>query len=85
MITLEDGVVHGGFGSAFLELLAEREMTRIQVKMIGIPDHFVEHGSIPTLRNLCGMDVIGVLAAAGNLLHKDLAPSTPVEAALRAG
>jgi len=82
LITLEDGVLHGGFGSAVLELLAARGLTHIAVKTLGIPDHFVEHGSIPTLRSLCGMDALGVIAAAGSLLGRDLAPSTPVEAAM---
>jgi 1-deoxy-D-xylulose-5-phosphate synthase len=82
LITLEDGVLHGGFGSAVLELLAARGLSHIAVKTLGIPDHFVEHGSIPTLRSLCGMDSLGVIAAAGSLLGRDLAPSTPVEAAM---
>jgi 1-deoxy-D-xylulose-5-phosphate synthase len=83
VITLEDGIVHGGFGSAILELLSERNLTGIQVKTIGLPDHFVEHGSIPILRNLCGMDTLGVLTVAGTLLQRDLAPSVPVESVLR--
>jgi 1-deoxy-D-xylulose-5-phosphate synthase len=82
IITLEDGVIRGGFGSAVLELLAENRLSDVQMRMLGIPDHFVEHGSIPILRSLCGMDVLGILNAAGSLLHRDLAPTTPGEAAL---
>ncbi len=82
LITIEDGVVHGGFGSAVLELLAENGLTDVEVKMLGIPDHFVEHGPIPILRGLCGMDVLGILHAAEGLLHRPLAPTTPGEAAV---
>lgn len=82
IITLEDGVIRGGFGSAVLELLAERGLSHVAVKTLGIPDHFVEHGTIPILRGLCGMDALGVLNAAGDLLGRNLAPTTPGEAAL---
>lgn len=82
LITLEDGVIRGGFGSAVLELLAEHGLSHVAVKTLGIPDHFVEHGSIPILRGLCGMDALGVLNAAGTLLGRNLSPSTPGEAAL---
>lgn len=82
LITLEDGAVTGGFGSAVLELLAANGLTDVAVKTLGIPDHFVEHGPIPVLRSLCGMDALGVVAAAGQLLNRDLTPSTPGEAAL---
>jgi 1-deoxy-D-xylulose-5-phosphate synthase len=81
LITLEDGAVRGGFGSAVLELLAENDLTDVAVKTLGIPDHFVEHGSIPVLRSLCGMDKSGVLAAAGALLRRDLS-SVPASAVL---
>jgi 1-deoxy-D-xylulose-5-phosphate synthase len=83
LITLEDGVIRGGFGSAVLEMLAERGLTHVAIKTLGIPDHFIEHGSIPILRSLCGMDALGVIAAAGSLLGRDLSPSTPVEAAMK--
>jgi 1-deoxy-D-xylulose-5-phosphate synthase len=83
LITLEDGVITGGFGSAVLELLADRGMTDVEVARLGIPDHFVEHGTIPILRSLCGMDALGVVSAAGRLLRRaDLTPTTPGEAAV---
>jgi 1-deoxy-D-xylulose-5-phosphate synthase len=85
LITLEDGVVQGGFGSAVLELLAERRLGNVELRAIGIPNEFIEHGPIPILRSLCGMDILGVLKAAGDLLGRDFAPSTPGEAALLRG
>lgn len=82
VITLEDGVIRGGFGSAVIELLSENGLGDVSVKTLGLPDEFVEHGPIPILRGLCGMDTLGVLNAAGELLGKPLAPTTPGETAL---
>ncbi len=72
LITLEDGGLRGGFGSAVLECLHEQGLGGVAVKSLGLPDHFVEHGSIPILRDLCGMDTEGVITAAGSLLHRNL-------------
>jgi 1-deoxy-D-xylulose-5-phosphate synthase len=83
LITIEDGALAGGFGSAVLELLADRGMTNVEVKRLGIPDHFVEHGAIPILRGLNGMDSLAVLHAAEALLGRELAPTTPGETAIR--
>ena len=86
MITLEDGAIHGGFGSAVLELLAAHDITGVEVRTLGIPDHFVEHGPIPVLRGLCGMDKAGVLSATADLLQRpEIAPTTPGEVAVAAG
>ena len=86
IITLEDGAIHGGFGSAVLELLAAHDITDVEVRTLGIPDHFVEHGPIPVLRGLCGMDKAGVLSAAADLLQRpEIAPRTPGEVAVAAG
>lgn len=55
VITIENGVIAGGLGSAVLEFMADHGYTP-QVKRIGVPDQFIEHGSIPELYKLCGMD-----------------------------
>lgn len=55
VITLEDGVVEGGFGSAVLEYLADHHYTPEVVRM-GLPDKFVEHGSVPELYKIVGLD-----------------------------
>lgn len=68
LITIEDGILAGGFGSAIIELLAERGLTEVAVKRIGLPDHFVEHGGIPKLRELVGMDAAGIVRTAEELL-----------------
>ena len=57
VVTTEDNVVDGGFGSAILELMANHNMLQqTQVLRIGINDMFVPHGSIPELHELCAMD-----------------------------
>lgn len=55
VITIENGVIAGGLGSAVLEFMADHGYTPF-VKRIGVPDQFIEHGSIPELYKLCGMD-----------------------------
>lgn len=55
IITVENGVACGGLGSAVLEFMADNHYTP-QVNRLGIPDRFIEHGSIPELYQLCGID-----------------------------
>jgi len=54
VVTIEDGVASGGFGSAVLELLSEHDLT-LPTSVIGLPDHFIEHGTVPVLRELAGL------------------------------
>ncbi|WP_395140889.1 1-deoxy-D-xylulose-5-phosphate synthase [Armatimonas sp.] len=68
LITVEDGILAGGFGSAIIELLADRGLTDVQVTRIGLPNHFVEHGPIPKLRELVGMDAAAIVGVAESLL-----------------
>jgi len=62
VITIEDGVIKGGFGSSVLEFFSDNDYN-LQVKRIGIPDEFVEHGSTKELYRMLGMDAEGVCAA----------------------
>ena len=55
VITVENGVVKGGLGSAVAEYMSDHDY-QTHVRRIGVPDQFVEHGSIPELYRLCGMD-----------------------------
>ncbi len=55
IVTVEDGVVKGGVGSAVLEFMADNGYYP-HVKRIGLPDEFVEHGSVKELYRKCGMD-----------------------------
>lgn len=56
IITLENGTVNGGMGSAVLEYLADNKKTDIQVFRIGIEDEFITHGSINELQKIAGID-----------------------------
>lgn len=55
IVTVEDGVLEGGMGSAVLEFMAGQGYSP-SVRRIGVPDEFVEHGSVQELYKLCGMD-----------------------------
>lgn len=55
VITVEDGVISGGLGSAVLEFFADNGYTP-EVIRVGIPDTFVEHGTVAQLREICHMD-----------------------------
>lgn len=59
IVTVEDGVIKGGMGSAVLEFMADHNYTP-RVTRIGIPDLFIEHGSIPELYHLCKIDEEGI-------------------------
>ena len=60
VITVEDGVRKGGFGSSVLEFFADNGYNDICVKRIGIPDEFIEHGDPEELYRVLGMDVEGI-------------------------
>ncbi len=62
IITIEEGVLSGGFGSAVLELLAEEGLQRVKVSRMGIPDSFVEHGSRFELLNDLGLTSDGIIS-----------------------
>ena len=55
IVTIEDGVLKGGMGSAILEYMADHDYTPT-VRRIGLPDSFVQHGSPKELYQICGMD-----------------------------
>jgi 1-deoxy-D-xylulose-5-phosphate synthase len=63
VITVEDGCLMGGMGSAILEFMADNNYTA-QVKRLGIPDKYVEHGEQEELHAECGYDVNGIIATA---------------------
>ena len=59
IVTVEDGSLRGGFGSAVLEYMADSGVA-LPVKRIGIPDNFIEHGSPAELYHMLGMDSSGI-------------------------
>jgi 1-deoxy-D-xylulose-5-phosphate synthase len=74
IITVEENMLAGGFGSAVLELLHNAGLTDIYVQRIGIGDEFVEHGSQSVLRRKYGLDDEGIYKACSACLqhsHKE--------------
>ncbi len=63
VVTVEENVLEGGFGSAVLEVLQERGLHSVQVRRLGIPDVFVNHGSQAQLRQQYGIDREGICKA----------------------
>ncbi len=59
IVTVEDGILKGGVGSAVLEYMADHDHTP-HVRRLGIPDRFIEHGAVDILRHLCGIDKEGI-------------------------
>jgi 1-deoxy-D-xylulose-5-phosphate synthase len=70
IITIEENMLQGGFGSAVLELLAEKGFTDIVVKRLGIPDEFVEHATQAEQRHKYGLDEEGIILAVRDFLKK---------------
>ncbi|MDX2190689.1 MAG: 1-deoxy-D-xylulose-5-phosphate synthase [Bacteroidota bacterium] len=68
IITVEDGCLQGGFGSAVLEFMADNEYT-CQVKRLGIPDKIVEHGEQNELYVECGYDSLAIFESAKLMLQ----------------
>ena len=61
IITIEDGVVKGGFGSGVLEFSAQNNYTS-KIKKLGVPDEFIEQGSVEQQQQYCKIDVKNLLA-----------------------
>jgi 1-deoxy-D-xylulose-5-phosphate synthase len=71
VITIEDHVIAGGFGSALLELLADEGIKDVLVKRLGAPDRFIPHGTQEELRKMCGFDKDAITQAALQLVRRD--------------
>ncbi len=70
IITVEDGVRIGGFGSAVRQWLDDNDIM-IRFTQLGIPDRFIEHGSVPELEKICGLDPDSIL----NVILQNADPS----------
>lgn len=62
IVTVEDGQLAGGFGSAVLEWLSDNGNTT-RVRRIGLPDRFIEHGTVNELRHIAGTDIESIKQA----------------------
>ncbi|MGL6195582.1 MAG: transketolase C-terminal domain-containing protein, partial [Thermoguttaceae bacterium] len=69
LITVEEGVIAAGFGSAVLEAAVERGLDTRKIKLIGVPDRYIQHAERAELLNEVGLDVDGIVAAVRQM-HK---------------
>ena len=65
IITIEDGVKNGGFGSSILEFAATNNFKN-NINTLGIPDEFIEHGTVNQLQQLCKIDVKNLINLFSN-------------------
>jgi len=70
VLTVEENVLQGGFGSSVLELFQERGLISVQVKRLGIPDVFVEHGPQALLREKYGIDENGIVEGVKRMFEE---------------
>ncbi|MGH7872840.1 MAG: 1-deoxy-D-xylulose-5-phosphate synthase [Candidatus Binatia bacterium] len=70
VITVEDHVITGGFGSALIEFLADDGITGVEVKRLGVPDRFIPHGTQDELRKLCGFDKDAITQTALQMVRR---------------
>ncbi|AHF15362.1 1-deoxy-D-xylulose-5-phosphate synthase [Niabella soli] len=71
LITIEDGAVTGGFGSAVLEFMAKHGYKN-EVRIMGIPDRIIEHGTPGELQRECGFDVEGILQTVHEMMNEKI-------------
>jgi len=74
IITVEDGIIIGGLGSAVLEFFADHNY-QLQVTRLGVPDHFIDQGSQQLLYKECGYDVGGICQAVKALVKPGILSS----------
>ncbi|HNP31703.1 MAG TPA: 1-deoxy-D-xylulose-5-phosphate synthase [Flavobacterium sp.] len=70
IITVEDGVTTGGFGSSVLEFCAKNDYVN-EIFLCGVPDYFIEHGTIDELQQFCNIDVDGLRSLFSGLLDEE--------------
>ena len=70
IITVEDGVTSGGFGSSILEFSAKNDYVN-EIFLCGVPDYFIEHGTVDELQQFCNLDVDGLKSLFSGLLDED--------------
>lgn len=77
ILTVEDNAILGGFGSAVAEYLAASRVQGVTLKVHGIPDEFIEHGTQEELHRSLNLDPLGIARTAGALC--DIEFSAPLE------
>ena len=72
ILTIEEAVLQGGFGSSVLEYIHDKKASHIKVERMGIPDEFIEHGSVDAL-----LEEIGLTKTQVAETLRDLLPAAP--------
>jgi len=75
-MTIEDNVIHGGFGSGVLEAFSHLGISDVAVKIHGLPDEFIEHGTPAELHRMVELDAAGIAEIAKK--HFDTVRSNPM-------
>ena len=78
VVTVEDGCLMGGFGSAVLEFMADRGY-KAEVVRLGIPDEYIHHGTQEELWAACGFDVEAIVASVERILMVDITKTAGVQ------
>jgi 1-deoxy-D-xylulose-5-phosphate synthase len=69
VITIEDGTIVGGLGSAVVEFINDNNYNT-SVKRLGVPDSFIEQGTVAELHRICGCDVEGIIETAKEITNQ---------------
>lgn len=77
VVTVEDAALAGGFGSAVLEFISDARLDDVRVRRLGVPDRFIEHGPIPLLHRLIGLDAEGIARSTEEFVRGVALPSKP--------
>ena len=80
IVTVEENVLAGGFGSAVLEALAQAGIEDVPVHRIGMPDSFIEHGTAADQRSRLQLDAEGIAQQVLSVFFPEAAQSQPDEA-----
>lgn len=74
LVTVEDGTIEGGIGSAILEFMAQHGYKN-DVKILGIPDRLIEHGTPKELQHECGYDAVSIADAVRQMMKDKITVS----------
>lgn len=79
IVTIEDGIIKGGMGMRHTRIYGPITDIIPEIRRIGVPDQFIEHGSVQQLYHLCGMDEEGIYKV---ITKNELRMDAPVESCM---
>lgn len=77
IVTVEDNVIQGGFGAGVLESLSKQSLSNVAVRLHGLPDEFVEHGTPDELYQMLKLDALGIADVVRDFLRSRQEASSP--------